>query len=244
MSSAVILIHGFLSDDEDFAPIIDDLKKRYDYVCRCLIPGHGLNNNLKDFTCEATMKYIEDSFLKVSKDYTTIDLIGFSMGGAISTYLASKYPINRCILLSPANKFLNFKFVPSKIRFFLDYIYLKVKNAPDCPSKEEMDTIMINNRKSFNFAIKRLIPNYNIHTLSTFVNIIKCCNEGFTRIKCPTLLIWGTFDQLVPETTIEYVKNKCDDFKSIIIPEMSHLLLSSANYELVSKEILNFIDND
>ena len=109
MSKAILLIHGFATDIDDFYNIIPDLTKRYDYIELKNLPGHGKNSNLKQFDVEKTFACVEESAQKLLARFDEVDVIGFSMGGSLAAYLASKYHFNKIVLLAPANNYINWK---------------------------------------------------------------------------------------------------------------------------------------
>ena len=117
MKKIVILIHGYLTDSNDFNKLEKDLVPYYDYVVSLNLPGHGKYQNMKDFTLDATFKYLFDEisfYLTLGK----VDLIGFSLGGALVHYLCAKFKnINKAILLAPAIKYLNFSCPFKRMRY-------------------------------------------------------------------------------------------------------------------------------
>ena len=83
MTKAILLLHGFATNKTDFDPIIDELNNLYDHVECHNLPGHNGEPRLKGFTAHATMKYVDNAISKLEKKYDIIDVLGFSMGGAI-----------------------------------------------------------------------------------------------------------------------------------------------------------------
>ena len=104
-NNVIVLFHGFSTDKHDFDPIIPVLEKQYDDVICENLPGHDVKG-LNGFTCVATMQYVDDLMHKLEKEYEQIDVMGFSMGGAIATYVASNFKVNKVVLLAPANIYL------------------------------------------------------------------------------------------------------------------------------------------
>ncbi len=236
---AVLLLHGFLSDYHDFEPLYKHLLKRYDHVERVLFPGHGECNDLKDFDIDATFKCLYETFDNLKRDYDDIDVIGFSMGGALATYLSNVRDFNKLVLLAPANKFLNLNLPFKKFYFYLKTIFNSKEYLEMCKGTIADDKV------AFKFAMKSLFPNYNYHTLSNFVKIIKKCNDNVEEIKNPTLIIWGELDQFVPEASVRYNYNLCinEKKKLIIYPDISHLMLSSKNNTKIIDDILEFLQD-
>lgn len=247
---SILLIHGFLTDKNDFKPILEDLKKRYDYVCLFDLPGHSINDDYKLFTADNTINDVINKFDELKDNYGIVDVMGYSMGGALAIYLANNREVNKLILLSPANKYINPKVPISRISFYARYVIEKNKNRKlkkaELDLLEKNNNVMLDDLKSMDIAFNRLIPNYNYHTLSNFVKIINRCNKGLKEIKNPVLILWGKLDQLVPKSSIKYIYNLCTNKtkKMVIFDDICHLMLLSTNPKPLIDEIINFIDEE
>ena len=242
---AIILLHGYATDKSDLICLKEELRKRYNYVHLENLPGHG-EEDIKDFNAIDTMIYCRELCMKIFAKYYTVDIIGFSMGGAIATYLASQFNFNKVILLAPANKYLNFNIGISRINVLLEYLVSSKDSVQDQNEiKENFNTVVENDKKSLNLAFKQLLPNYTVHSLVAFRTIIDFCNLHLKNkvIDSKTLLIWGELDQLVPKKVIKYLTPIFPNLKVEILKDMSHLMLHSENRDEVSKLIYDFIDN-
>lgn len=248
---AVVLLHGFLTSYHDFGDLTSYLKKEYDYVEEFIFPGHlgmgDIEPNYKDFTFEKTFEAVNEMASRLTSEYDIVDVIGFSMGGAVGTYLANKYPIHRLVLLAPANKFLNFTLPIKRLIYFVKAVINRGKKAEEAEVKEidnEMGNVRIDDIRSVQMAFHDLIPNYSYHTLSTFIRITNECNRDLTKIVCPTLIIWGELDQLVPKKSIFEIRKICSssDVRMVIYPDISHLMLRSNNKDKIISEILGFLE--
>ena len=251
---AILLIHGFLTDYRDFDNLVPRLKEQYDYIHLLVIPGHkGLDSDVIDynrFTFDETFKLIRATMEYLLSKYDIVDVIGFSMGGALATYLANKYDFNKLVLLAPANKFFNFSLPINRLSYFVRTVIERMNSKRLTKDEikvidQELGNVRIDDVKSLQIAFHRLIPNYNIHTLTTFIRIINECNININEIKNPTLLIWGELDQLVPKKSVNelYQKITNENKKIIIYKDISHLMLNSKNSLKIIEEILVFLKN-
>lgn len=99
---ALLLIHGFASSPAVYREMIHSMSN-YDAVFCPLLPGHG--RSLKDFSetkASHWLKFIEQTFDDIAKDYDTIDVLGLSLGGLLTCHLAKNRQINHIYLLAPA----------------------------------------------------------------------------------------------------------------------------------------------
>lgn len=231
---AIILIHGFLTNKDDFKNIIPELDKIYDYVCLYEVPGHTIPPNYKKFRVNETFETLLECYDNLALDYDEIDCMGFSMGGALGTYLQSKRRINKLVLLSPANKYLNFKLFHNRLQLFKKI--MKEKN------KADLKAVLTDDKKALSSAFTRLLPHYSVHNLQTFRKIIKICNQELLAITSKVLIIWGKLDQLVPYSSVKYVYDLAiNERKLVILDDISHIMLQSENYQKISDEILKFL---
>ncbi len=238
---AVILIHGFLTNYLDFAPIIPYLEKEYDYVSKYIVPGHDIPPNYKLFRVKDTFDTLLKTYDELKKDYKDIDVIGFSMGGALASYLQSVREVSKLVLLSPANKYLNFSLLHNRLQF-----RHLLNTISDKQEKELNKEIFNNNDKvAMKMMLKELLPNYNIHNLKTFMDIVKICNKELLAITCPSLIIWGKLDQLVPYSSVKYLYDISLNKKELVIyDDISHLMLLSENNQKIIDKIMYFLKDD
>lgn len=245
MSRAVLLLHGFATDIDDFAPLLKSLNTIYDEIDLKLIPGHGQNDHLKNFKVKETFLFVNREFEYLKNNYDEVDIIGFSMGGALATYLASKYDVTNLVLLAPANEYLNPQLVFSRARYLFEYLYSRFNPQLDDITKNRIERgqnqLHEDDKKSFDITMKKLIPNYNIRSISTFSKIVKHCNDNLKQIEARTLIIWGDCDQLVPLSSIEFVVEHCKNVTVKMMPRISHLMLNSSEASKLVKEIIKFL---
>ena len=106
---AILYIHGFGASRAEGEYVIDRLAAKFQantYYLR--LPGHGTNiEDQRDTHFENYLKTAEDTLLMMDKLGDKVIVVGTSMGGLLSTYLASKYPdkITGIILASPFYEF-------------------------------------------------------------------------------------------------------------------------------------------
>ncbi len=239
---AVILIHGFLTNIDDFKNLVPYLESKYDKVCLCTIPGHTIPPKYKLFNVNDTFKTILETYDNLTLEYDEIDCIGFSMGGALATYLQSVRNIRKLVLLAPANKYLNFSLLHNRLQF-IKKVKKESKIREDLDyKKEELNILTYNDKESLKIMFKELLPNYTPHNLQTFIKIVKKCNKELITISVPVLIIWGKLDQLVPYGSVKYLYDIAISKKELIIyDDISHLMLNSENYQKIVDDIMKFL---
>ena len=247
---AILLIHGFLSDRDDFAAIKDKLDDYYNKVEIISLPGHGDDMGVNPFTDVETFAAVTVAFDSLEKTYETIDVIGYSMGGALAIYLASIRKIRKLILLAPSVKYINYQYPIKMMKTYFSLRHqIKVADKQSASEVlEKMERINIDNKISIKllrdrFLRFKIFPRYYL----SFRRIIRKVNNEVKLIDNPCLIIWGEIDQLVPKSSIDYVKSLCtsENVCVKIFDDMSHLmLLSPANAEKIVTEIIKFIKEE
>ena len=178
---AIIYLHGWGQNIEMMEPIAKPLQNSHRIIIIDL-PGFGESEepeyawSLDDYV-EMLRFVIKE--LKLNK----ISLIGHSFGGKISLLYASKYKVERLVLLASPYKVKISK--PSlKVR-----ILKKAKKIPGLKGLAE--------------KMKKHMGSRDYKNASTVMRniLVKHVNtdlvENAKKITCPTLIVWGTNDQEV-----------------------------------------------
>ena len=230
---AAMLLHGFATNKLDFISIMPFLKKRYDAIFLEDLPGHGNNGSLDDFTVDNVINFVNEKYDELSLKYEKIDVYGYSMGGVLATYLAMNKNVNRIILLAPANKYVNAKAFAKKI-----------KTEFEIMNKDDTRSIVLkeNDKRGINVIVNDLMPRYNVDTISTFISLVRVCNNSLKKNDIKALLVKGDMDELVPNTASDFLKTYFTNLDVQIIPDLGHLMLKSRNYRLIINRIKKYLD--
>ena len=235
MSRALMTIHGFLTDINDFGRLYEHLGM-YDKVVACKIPGHNGKLDFRKFTVENTLKAVLHCYDDLAKNYDEIDVVGFSMGGALTSYLCTQRNVRKAVLVAPANRYLNLSSPLATLKFYLRFVgsvYTKtVGSLKDRISKTQkaLTPYVENTLATSNMALKRFFPHLNMYTFNTFANIVKTVNtevEAHAPIDTPILVIWGELDELVPQASLDFLSKQFVNMQTIIYKDVGHLLMLS-----------------
>lgn len=244
-----LLLHGFLSDENDFSPIIAELQSRYDAVHLIHFPGHGTKFGQEEFTEEETFQVLESTYQELMKRYEIIDVIGFSMGGALGVYLAVHYPIHRLVLLAPAYKYFNLEAPLVKVGMYWHLLKKIRKARKENEAKVEellshkLSNVFMDDKKSLSFGLRTYLFTALPKYFFAFRKIIKRVVNNINPYQAPTLVLWGELDQLVPKQAIEEVYEFCLSpyKKKIIYDDITHLMLLSENNQKIIQAIIDFL---
>lgn len=234
MKKVCLLIHGYLTDEKDFTTLPDSLNNYYDHLELFLIPGHG-SETMDNFTKEKVFEKIDKVVKQLEKDYDIMDVIGFSLGGALAKYVACKYKVNKLVLLAPAVKYFSPKTISRRINFMMGNKLTDEKSKFSNIVKEDVEAV--------SFFIGSLKKKFNLKNYREFANIIAYINETTTDYNAKTLIIWGYFDELVPKAAVKMCYDECqNENKSVIvIPNIGHYMLRSSRGGTIQTLIMNFL---
>lgn len=236
MSRAIMTIHGYLTDIEDFGILYDSLTD-YDCVHKCAVPGHGDGEEIGLFTVDNTIAKVLEDYDMLASQYDSVDVVGFSMGGALASYLCATRQVNRAVLLAPSNRYMSTNAI-GKWALYLarqmrdplvessGSITSRLKYTKQYIARDLSD-IEVSLGLAANMLSKISIANY-----STFAKLMKWCNKTIDEvynstgaISTPTIIVIGGLDELVPHKSVEYLASRMSDCTVVDIANLGHAML-------------------
>lgn len=242
-------IHGFLTSTEDFG-VLYKMLGDYDEVVKVKIPGHDEKVDYKLFTTDATLFAVLDTFDDLKSRHDEVDVVGFSMGGALTSWLCTKRPVHKAVLIAPSNKYLNFHSLFAMLKFYyetyadayhgsLGEFGQRLRWAESAVAPHAQNSML-----TLRIGIRRMLPNINIKTYSTFKDLMKICNqalEGKGKVDVPSLIMWGEFDELVPKSSITHLQKYFTHFKTLTYKDVGHAMLMTNRGPALSKDVVAFL---
>lgn len=222
--NTLVLLHGW-GQNIEMMKFIGDKFKKNNRIIIVDLPGFGLSNEPDEIWSIYDYADCIHELLKDLKVNNPI-MIGHSFGGKISLAYASKYKVDKLILFgSPFKKAIHKVGMKTKMLKFL-------KKIP-----------VINNLEGF--AKKHLGSRDYKNASETMRKIlVKHVNlditEDVKKIKCPTLIVWGTMDQEVPIEDAYELEKLIEDSAVIPYEGCSHYAYLERLNQTV-KIIKNFI---
>lgn len=223
---AILLIHGFAGGNYDYNSLGNDLQLYRDFdVYTFTLPGHDktiINHVKSDDWINAAEKQIE---ILIKRGYKTIYVVGHSMGGVIAAHIANKYPqVKKLVLASPAFRYFTFK----------DDKLDVIKSLEQTPSlfKDYKPEDVISRILKIPFA-----------TTMEFMKLVKEHANDIKGVSCPTLVLWGNKDKIVPRDSAMYVyKNiKSTSVTLYEINDVTHDTFRNSRYDEVYNIIYKFL---
>jgi len=249
---AFLYIHGFGASRAEGEEVMDHLGRVFKapvYYLR--LPGHGTNveDHLRT-PFQDYMRTAEESLQAVQLLAPRVILVGTSMGGMISTYLAGKYPdkVAGVVLASPFYDFAD----PSAVLYhftwgsgFIDLVMGKIRKSKELDPKDE--------------SYQYWYPNQYYAALQNLMNLKRYFEKEnyFEKIQDPVLMLYyykspseqdrsaSVEAMLQGFQKIQAGKNPHPLNRAVSIENGNHVLLSRlvhSDKKRVTEEIIQFVE--
>ena len=216
---AIFVIHGFtgnINDNNYLFNHAEYLVKPYDIYSFSLI-GH-LDKQSSHIHKDDWYNQVKKEFEKlINKGYEEIIVKGESMGGTLASIIASEYQeyVSACILTAPATDW-----------FRMEDLNLMAKRCTDL--------VGIACHKN-NIEVSKLKP-FTPSSIKEFLRLTKVHKDAINHINCPTLIMHGDKDTLVPLRFSEETFNKNQNINFVKLNGADHWLTKHRATEF---EIMN-----
>lgn len=209
-NQTVILIHGLGGALHEFNPLAERLASKY-HVLSFDLPGFGLSDapiHTKDIQQVYTdfMGFILENYAQDS-----CFVIGNSMGGMIAWNTALLHPnqVQKLVLLAPAG--YDMLEIAEKNAEWIDQTHIKfllAKGAAPFIAKSNVEMCFYNDENIDPYLFQRKYGMMNkegnldyLRQLAQYKDFMD--TSAIQKITTPTLLIWGTEDEIIPYSHAE-----------------------------------------
>ncbi len=213
--TVIVCIHGFgRTQSHEFNALREKFK---DYTFECPELYNILDENDDDWThWVSRAEKVLDTLASQGKE---IILIGYSMGGVVASYCATKAKVKKLILLAPAFEYIT---LSNALDAFTSFIGLKEK---------EEDTS----------SYPPLPQNFT----STFTTLVQHCRDSVSDIHIPTLILHGSDDPTILSSTSQKYFKKIPSTKKhlCILEDVNHGILNHPLHGPLAIELIrSFIE--
>jgi pimeloyl-ACP methyl ester carboxylesterase len=234
----LILLHGWGGCWQSWYPIIERLKNNYNLYVPDL-PGFGQNEIKEPLLFKDYTDFLVD-FVKKNKIKNPI-LIGHSFGGAIAAKAAAEklIPITKLILVDAAA--IRHPYSPKQqVTINLISSIKKILSLPlinkVLPAVQKT-YYQVSGQENSDYAALKDNPKLQ----KTFQNVIQHdLTDILSKIKTPTLIIWGEKDLATPLEDGQKIHQLINKSKFIILPNSTHFSYLEKQQEFVN-EVTKFI---
>lgn len=206
----LVLIHGLGASAERWNKVIPIFAKQYRVIVPDLI-GYGYSDKpVADYTPDFFSSFLEKFFITLN--ITRPIIIGSSLGGQIAADYTSTHSneVEKLILVSPAGSMK--QSTPALDAYIMAALYPNDESAKNVfelmeSSGHEADAQIIQG-----FIERMKLPNAKLAFMSTVLGLknSEVITAKLNLISCPTLIIWGSKDPVIP---IQYADNFLSNIK-------------------------------
>ncbi len=218
---AILVIHGFCGGLVDNEFLVNQLETHSNYdVYAWTLPYHEkkimLGVHASDWV-ESVEKQVE--FL-IRHGYHSIYVVGHSMGGVLACHLATKYrEVKKLVLLSPAFDYLSYH------QYRDDFLHFwKLKEDPN-----------VAYHRAVWKAFQAPLP-----VVFQFRKLVREYRPVLAKVTVPCLVLFGDKDEVVPYSTLGYVRRHIASKKldTTTVRSGRHVLVRSSRQE----EVISYIE--
>lgn len=195
-----LLLHGFTGGPYEVMPLAEHLREQGFHCYVPTLPGHDQDlKGLGAVTWRDWLKAAAREADMLTRQFGEIDVVGFSMGGLISAYLANHFRVRRLVLLNAAAIYLSpYWFIwdmADRLRCRDWEPLLRIKHTPLPAALQFM--------KLARYTKLRELP----------------------LISVPTLIAQGKRDQIVHPRSAEYIYRQLKGERELIyFPHSRHMI--------------------
>ena len=238
---ALVFIHGLSDSLLYWEFLASNLKKDYQII-RMDLRGHGESGLGDD---EITLDTYVDDLKELLDDLevSNANLIGFSLGGAIATDFAVKYPEITDSLVLMSSFYKADSYSTDILNQFRDALGNSFEDFYDvilpmvlCPEVIEA------NRKEL--MMLRDVASQAANT-EAYIKAVDVCSgldleDSLSKISAPTLVLAGKYDDISLLDTQKDLKNSIENSELIVFDDVKHNLLVGKNNEKILEIFKDF----
>jgi carboxylesterase len=222
-----LCLHGFTGGPYEIEPITEYLKENTDWVVSVpTYPGHGKELSLKGRTHDEWLNEAETAYLELQKRVNNIYIVGFSMGGMIAGYLASKYGCDKLILLNASAYYVN----PGQM--IKDIADMMISGLSGQLKDHELFK-----------RYKKKFKDTPFRATREFRKLVKLVKPEISQVSAPTLIVQGECDSIVPRKSAEYLYNAiaASNKRICYFKESKHMICHDVERDQLIDEVYQFL---
>ena len=245
----VLMIHGFGGSFMDFATLDSLIKNRY-RVIRVDLPGFGLSDFPQLDENDRDYEKMYSRFFNYFLDTLNIDsmyLAGNSMGGMMSWLLAVEHPdkVKKMVLLNSAG--YDMENTRKKLKFSNEWLQtIFQRGIPEFVISGALKNIFYAKSENVSFKIKRTADFWNKEGNLPVIFALASSHDFpdttlIRSVNCPTLIIWGKQDNLIPCAMADRFHRDIPNSREIIYDSCGHAPMIERPLD-VERDVIRFFN--
>jgi carboxylesterase len=235
---AALVLHGLGGGPYELQPLIDALEAVGVRVLAPIMPGHeGPGPVMPPSSWRGWLAAVESAFDQLAAGGGDVTVIGFSTGGTLALYLASRRPVARQVLLAP---FLAIKYaglIPVPPATYLRRLAQMIPNLPRrAPAVRDPEM----RRWAANVDRYRT---FNVNAAVSALELIELVKSLVPGITTPTLIIQGKLDSVVEPGNATWLYEQLGSTQKelVMLPRSDHLVALDREREKVIAMTRDFV---
>lgn len=233
-TTGVLVIHGWTGYVGEMAYLASRLASAGFTVSVPRLPGHGTNGaDFLQSTWQDWLRRAVDSYLDLTRECDTVYVAGLSMGGVLTTLLASMFDVPRIALFAPAIVNTNPLIRLTPLARFV------AKRYPIPFEEEDTDPILLPLAREYH-SHQWIAPAYHLRRLQ------KLAKRRLSNVTADTLVVVSAGDESVPVSVADLVarNTRARVLKRVDLVESGHVLVNGVEKERVAQETVAWFRRD
>ncbi len=229
-SETVVLVHGIAGEAANWIHQINALKDHY-HVLTFDLPGFGVSSKANElYSPKNYARFVH--FVTQKFSGRSFHLLGHSMGGAISLRYASMYPedIKRLIITDSAgvlhrhafSKTLAFKWI-NVLQRITYWTGPEITSYAGLVLEAIEEWMPVDLKKAIESPeVREIILRSNSLPIAGVAMITEDFTEAISKIKVPTMIVWGEYDLITPLRTGKILQGNLDKSYLRVLAQAGH----------------------
>ncbi len=221
-NKALLLLHGFSSSPAVFRILFPYLI-HYDAIIAPTLPGHG--DSLTTFSKTKASDWIraaEQACAVLCQDYTSVDVLGLSLGGLLACHLSQRFSLNHLYLLAPAlDLHLSLPLILPLVSFFQSLGFERLRTKAGNLHADHYCEVAY-----------RQLP---LNAINEVLTLIK--QFQFSLPECPTDVFLGKYDEVVNSELVAARFPLSDLVRIHWLENSAHVLPLDGDIERIIKQL-------
>ncbi|KIL39525.1 hypothetical protein SD70_19730 [Gordoniibacillus kamchatkensis] len=218
MGKTALLLHGFTGGPYELEPLAAELERT---GVRCVLPLLPWNGSQLEKTERVHwsdwVQAAEAEARQLASEAEPFDCIGFSMGGLLAAYIATRYPVRKLVLLNAAVIYVS----PHFARGFAERF-------------RQGDRSHWNKMRGTPFR-----------ATWQFTRLVKHLKPELPKVTVPTLIAQSELDQVVHPLSARYLYGKLSGPRELrYFPKSSHMICQGPEAADLCRAVAHFLAKD
>jgi carboxylesterase len=239
-STRCLLVHGFAGSRKDFADLGERLAEAGCYVRLERLPGHGTTpEEMEATTADELIEHVLSAVRQAKTEHERVVLVGFSMGGAISTIVAAQEPVDQLVLLAPCYEIQHQWYYFQRPEWWAEMLQPALRWVPKAEG-----TVQVNRKEARPYLFS--YPRISTRSVLTLAELGRRASEPeiLAAIRMPVLVVHSPGDFAAAQAASEAafpLLGSAEKRYLRVDARNNHHLLWDHDHELVKAEIMAFL---